>query len=259
MTYDLHTLRGDIFGGVTAAIVALPVALAFGVASGLGPAAGLYSAIAMGFCSAPPCSAARGPRFPVPRADDGGHGGHRHQPRHQFVRSPDGGCHGGTAAGSPGRIADRPLRGLHAACRHFRIHVRHWHHRHIDPDHAVSRRACRIGWRDGRASRVAGGGCGYQCQRLGHRRSDARCRDFWPQGLAKYLPGPLGGADRRNGFGGAMASRMRPPSDIYRPGFPNYSSRRLPRASWRAPWSRPSSSPCSVPWTAFSPRSWRTR
>ncbi len=65
MTYDLHTLRGDIFGGVTAAIVALPVALAFGVASGLGPAAGLYSAIAMGF--SPPCSAARGPGFPVPR------------------------------------------------------------------------------------------------------------------------------------------------------------------------------------------------
>ena len=52
MKYDFHTLRGDFFGGVTSAIVALPVALAFGVASGLGAAAGLYSAIAVGFFAA---------------------------------------------------------------------------------------------------------------------------------------------------------------------------------------------------------------
>ncbi len=45
-------LRGDIFGGVTAGIVALPLALAFGVQSGLGPAAGLYGAIALGFFAA---------------------------------------------------------------------------------------------------------------------------------------------------------------------------------------------------------------
>lgn len=40
--------RGDIFGGVTAGIVALPLALAFGVQSGMGAAAGLYGAIALG-------------------------------------------------------------------------------------------------------------------------------------------------------------------------------------------------------------------
>ena len=51
-TYDLQTLRGDIFGGVTTAVVGLPVALAFGVASGLGPMAGLYGAIALGFFAA---------------------------------------------------------------------------------------------------------------------------------------------------------------------------------------------------------------
>ena len=51
-TYDLETLRGDIFGGVTAAVVGLPVALAFGVASGLGAVAGLYGAIAVGFFAA---------------------------------------------------------------------------------------------------------------------------------------------------------------------------------------------------------------
>ena len=47
--YDAGALRGDIFGGLTSAVVALPVALAFGIASGLGPAAGLYGVIAVGF------------------------------------------------------------------------------------------------------------------------------------------------------------------------------------------------------------------
>lgn len=42
-------LRGDLTGGLTAGIVALPLALALGVASGLGPMAGLYGAIAVGF------------------------------------------------------------------------------------------------------------------------------------------------------------------------------------------------------------------
>ena len=52
MKYNLDTLRGDLFGGLTSAVVALPVSLAFGVASGLGAAAGLYGAIAVGFFAA---------------------------------------------------------------------------------------------------------------------------------------------------------------------------------------------------------------
>lgn len=44
--------RGDFFGGLTAGIVALPLALAFGVQSGLGAAAGLYGAIILGLLSA---------------------------------------------------------------------------------------------------------------------------------------------------------------------------------------------------------------
>ena len=52
MNYDFQTFRGDLFGGITSAIVALPVALAFGVASGLGAAAGIYGAIAVGFFAA---------------------------------------------------------------------------------------------------------------------------------------------------------------------------------------------------------------
>ena len=45
-------LRGDLFGGVTAAIIALPMALAFGVASGAGPVAGLYGAVLVGLFAA---------------------------------------------------------------------------------------------------------------------------------------------------------------------------------------------------------------
>lgn len=50
--FDFKHLRGDVFGGVTAGIVALPLALAFGVSSGLGPMAGLYGAIFIGFFAA---------------------------------------------------------------------------------------------------------------------------------------------------------------------------------------------------------------
>ncbi len=47
-----NNLRGDLFGGVTTAIVSLPLALTFGVASGAGPAAGLYGAVLVGFFAA---------------------------------------------------------------------------------------------------------------------------------------------------------------------------------------------------------------
>ena len=41
-------LRGDAFGGLTAAVIALPMALAFGIASGAGAAAGLWGAVIIG-------------------------------------------------------------------------------------------------------------------------------------------------------------------------------------------------------------------
>ncbi len=47
-----HNLRGDLFGGLTAAIVALPLALAFGVSSGAGAITGLYGAIFVGLFAA---------------------------------------------------------------------------------------------------------------------------------------------------------------------------------------------------------------
>ena len=47
-----NNLRGDFLGGLTAAIVALPLALAFGISSGAGAIRGLYGAIFVGFFAA---------------------------------------------------------------------------------------------------------------------------------------------------------------------------------------------------------------
>jgi len=47
--FDFSNLRGDVFGGLTAGIIALPLALAFGEASGAGPIAGIWGAIIVGF------------------------------------------------------------------------------------------------------------------------------------------------------------------------------------------------------------------
>lgn len=47
MQLDLKSIRGDFLGGVTAAIVVLPIGMAFGIASGMGIVAGLYGAVAM--------------------------------------------------------------------------------------------------------------------------------------------------------------------------------------------------------------------
>ncbi len=46
--FDNINLKGDLFGGVTTAIISLPLALAFGVASGAGAEAGLWGAIMVG-------------------------------------------------------------------------------------------------------------------------------------------------------------------------------------------------------------------
>ncbi|MEM6790114.1 MAG: SulP family inorganic anion transporter [Myxococcota bacterium] len=52
MKYDPAHLKGDLAGGFVAGVIALPLALAFGVQSGLGAAAGLYGAIAVGIFAA---------------------------------------------------------------------------------------------------------------------------------------------------------------------------------------------------------------
>ena len=47
--YDLATFRSDAIAGVTVGLVALPLAMAFAIASGLTPQAGIYCAVVTGF------------------------------------------------------------------------------------------------------------------------------------------------------------------------------------------------------------------
>ena len=48
LNYGVADLRGDVLGGLTTSGVVLPVAMGYGELSGLGPAAGLYGAVAVG-------------------------------------------------------------------------------------------------------------------------------------------------------------------------------------------------------------------
>lgn len=50
--YDRSSARADLLAGITVAVVALPLALGFGVTSGAGAAAGLYTAIVAGTLAA---------------------------------------------------------------------------------------------------------------------------------------------------------------------------------------------------------------
>ncbi len=50
--FNVSQFKGDLIGGLTTAIVSLPMALAFGVASGAGAEAGLYGAVLVGFWAA---------------------------------------------------------------------------------------------------------------------------------------------------------------------------------------------------------------
>src|SRR5262245_51309277 len=47
--YTLHTLGNDLVAGVTVGLVALPLAMAFAIASGLPPQNGIYCAVVTGF------------------------------------------------------------------------------------------------------------------------------------------------------------------------------------------------------------------
>src|SRR5215475_831141 len=48
-TYDRRTLLADVTAGITVGLVALPLAMAFAIASGLSPQAGIYCAVVTGF------------------------------------------------------------------------------------------------------------------------------------------------------------------------------------------------------------------
>src|SRR4051812_18330154 len=48
-TYSRDQFAGDVLAGLTVGLVALPLAMAFAIASGVPPQAGLYTAIVAGF------------------------------------------------------------------------------------------------------------------------------------------------------------------------------------------------------------------
>src|ERR1700676_2085353 len=47
--YDRHKFVSDLVAGITVGLVALPLAMAFAIASGVAPQAGIYTAIVAGF------------------------------------------------------------------------------------------------------------------------------------------------------------------------------------------------------------------
>ena len=51
-TYNRHTFLSDAIAGVTVGLVALPLAMAFAIASGMSPQAGIYTAVVAGFLTA---------------------------------------------------------------------------------------------------------------------------------------------------------------------------------------------------------------
>ena len=133
-----NVVRGDFFGGVAAGVVALPLALAFGVASGLGPVPGLYGAIAAGIVAAlfggHPCADHR-PDWP----DDAGHGRHRGGEHTSFRRGEprrrcSDCCSRRPSADCSWTVQDRHLHPLRSVPRHIRIHERHWSDHHHSTD-----------------------------------------------------------------------------------------------------------------------------
>ena len=190
MKYDLDTLRGDVFGGLTSAVVALPVSLAFVGAGGGRRAVRRH-------CGGVLCRGVR--RHAV--ADlrpHGADGGDHHQPLIQPVRGAHRGDDGRPAAGAPGRDAGRALRGLYAARGGVRVHVGHRRHRDADPDPAVSGRAHGAGRAARYASRAAVrlGRC--QHQRLCHCPGDAPGRRAVAAQVDQVHAGTAGSLDRRH-------------------------------------------------------------
>ena len=48
-TYSAHDFLSDLIAGLTVGLVALPLAMAFGISSGVTPQAGIYTAVVAGF------------------------------------------------------------------------------------------------------------------------------------------------------------------------------------------------------------------
>jgi hypothetical protein len=97
--YTAQSFGHDVVAGVTVGLVALPLAMAFGIASGVTPQAGLYTAVVAGFL----ISALGGSRVQIggpKRRVRSDCGGHRREIRH--FRTLAGDAHGGRFVGGDG-------------------------------------------------------------------------------------------------------------------------------------------------------------
>ena len=58
-TYTKEQFVKDVVAGIIVAIIALPLSIALAIASGVGPEAGIYTAIIAGFFGRKPCTDCR--------------------------------------------------------------------------------------------------------------------------------------------------------------------------------------------------------
>ena len=138
--YDRQAPRGDLVAGVTVGVVALPLAMAFGIASGVTPQAGIYTAIVGGFL----VSLLGGSRIQI-----GGPTGAFVVivagiiATHGLLRPADGHDDGRRHPGAAGGHRARAGGQVHPAARRPRLHQRHRAADRLHADQGLSR-ACAI-------------------------------------------------------------------------------------------------------------------
>ena len=237
--YGLDDLKGDVFGGVVSAVMMVPVALGFGVLSGLGTGGRLLRRDRRGVLhrGAPRRGA---DDLRAQRDRDHLHGGHHRHLR----RRPGRGVHdrdaGRPAADRLRGPAPRPVRELAARLRGPRgVRGSGLLHLH-EPDAVVPGRAGRARHRNGRHHRVLAAGGGEP--ERGRAGRGAHHPGRVHRVAAQAAPGGsqrARGADRRHACGRAVVRRRSP----YRRAADRFSlpcTRRcsLPPSCWM-PSSRP--------------------
>ena len=154
MKYDLQALRGDVFGGITSAVVGLPRGAGLRRRVRPGSAGRHIRGNRGGFLrGGVRWDSVSGIRSHRP--DGRGDGGHRHQ----SCRQPRRGIHdchyGGSYTDSSGRTKNRSVRILHTVLGYIRGHVRHRHNHHSGTHSAVPGRARHDGRTGGSGPRAA--------------------------------------------------------------------------------------------------------
>ncbi len=120
-SYTAQTFLHDLLAGITVGLVALPLAMAFGIASGVTPQAGLYTAVVAGFL----ISALGGSRTQIGGTDRSirsDRGGHRGALRHE--RPGAGDANGRNHSGGDGAYRTGRGSAIHSADGGHRVYQR---------------------------------------------------------------------------------------------------------------------------------------